>query len=572
MIDLTREVSSLTIVNKSGTIEKLRPNWAQQEYLEVASRQLHTTGRIRLITLKARQLGISTITAAMIYRFCFLFDNYKAMAVAHEVAASQNMLKMVTRYWTTDPFNRLYSTKYVGRNHLAWNETESEFVLATAGNEDAGRSATIHALHGSEVGFWRNGMLGLHQAVPDTPGTIKVLESTANGMGNYFHQQWEGAVAGETDYAPIFFPWHRHYEYLASYIGLPYQSLSNLDDEEKVLRKIGLSDDRLAWRRWAIRNKCENDILKFMQEYPATPEEAFISSGRNVFNKPQVMVCYDPMVGKRGQLLETSRGVEFIARDDGPLTLFKKPSPNTDLGRYLIAGDPTRTTEGDFACIQVINRRTLEQVAEWRGRIDPVTFADEVFKLGIYFNRGLVSTEIEGPGYATIGALLAKNYPYVFMRDKADDYKTPTDKYGWSTTLQTKHEMIGWLLRHIVDGSIKFHSRVLYAELIDYVTLEGGGYGPSTEKGFDDTVMAMAQAIACHEHEPPLPAYGSNPPPEPESHFPGVPRGIEAVRQMEAISRPATLPVHPSSIPTTAIETPAEPPWADWHPGTDPID
>jgi len=544
---------------------KLKPNWAQEEYLDIASRQLHTTGRIRLITLKARQLGISTITAALIYRFCFLFDNYKAMAVAHEIPASQNMLKMITRYWTTDPFNRLYSTRYAGRNHLAWNETQSEFVLATAGNEEAGRSATIHALHGSEVGFWPNPMLGLHQAVPDTQGTIKVLESTANGMGNYFHQQWEAAVAGDTEYAPMFFPWHKHYEYLASYIGLPYQQLTNLDAEEKVLRKIGLSDDRLAWRRYAIRNKCENDILKFMQEYPATPEEAFIASGRNVFPKPKLLEIYDPVKGKTGQLLETSRGVEFVERDDGPLTLFKKPSPNIDLGRYAIAGDPTRTTEGDFACIQVFNRRSMEQVAEWRGRIDPVTFADEIFKLGMYFNRGLVSTEIEGPGYATIGALMAKNYPFIFMRDKADDYKAPTDKYGWSTTLQTKHEMIGWLLRHIVDGSIKIHSRVLYNELINYVTLEGGGYGPNDDKGFDDTVMATAQLITILEHEPPLPAYGLNPPDPTGNSFPGVPMAPHSVTEMESINPPATLPTHPTA-PTPDPST--EPPWADWHPGT----
>jgi len=563
MVDLNREVSSLTIVTKANEIVKLQPNWAQREYLDVASQQLHTTGRIRLITLKARQLGISTITAALIYRFCFLYDNYKAIAVAHEVAASQNMLKMVTRYWNTDPFNRLYSTKYVGRNHLAWNETESEFVLATAGNEEAGRSATVHALHGSEVGFWPNAMLGLHQAVPDTPGTIKVLESTANGMGNYFHQQWEAAVAGDTEYAPMFFPWHKHYEYLASYIGLPYQQLTDLDSEEKVLRKIGLSDDRLAWRRYAIRNKCENDILKFMQEYPATPEEAFIASGRNVFAKPKLLEVYEPINGKKGQLLETSRGVEFIERDDGPLTLFKKPSPNIDLGRYAIVGDPTRTTEGDFACIEVFNRRSMEQVAEWRGRIDPVTFADELFKLGVYFNRGLVSTEIEGPGYATIGALMAKNYPNLFMRDKADDYQAPTHKYGWSTTLQTKHEMIGWLQRFIVDGSVKIHSKVLFHELTNYVTLEGGGYGPiDSIKGFDDTVMATAQLVTILQHEAPLPAYGLNPPDNPSAtNFPGVPTAPHAVVEMEAINR---------QLPVATDDPPSEPPppWADWHPGT----
>lgn len=546
-MDLVKRVSQLSILeNQQLQVVKFRPNWAQLEYLAEAERQLHTTGRIRIIVLKARQLGISTVTEAMLFVMCFTIMNYRSMVIAHEIPASQNLLKMTERYWDTYPFKKLYSTKYAGKNHLEWIETGSAMHVATAGNKGVGRSATIHGVHASEVGFWpdpKEAFVGLRQTVPEAPGTVIVLESTANGS-NMFKSEWEAAEQGETEFAPLFFPWHRHPNYTASAIGIPYFELGRLDSEEKVLRRIGISDDRLAWRRWAIRNKTQNDLLLFHQEYPSTPSEAFIASGSNIFPLDKLNVVYRPEPGKRGQLLENSSRVEFVERSDGPLTLFRKVHPNPDLGVYMTAGDPTKTTQGDFACIQVINRRTLEQVAEWRARIDPVTFADELFMLGKYFNLSLVSTEIEGPGYSTIGALLAKNYPNLYQRSRADSIASPStsSNYGWSTSLQTKNLMIGWLLRFVVDGSVIIHSSTLYNEMKDYVRLPNGEYGPAEKDGFDDCVMAFAQAIICNVMEPIMPA-------------PGGPMDGSLILPNEPVTAPITVHSH---------EPEPEPPWAQW--------
>jgi len=546
-VDLVKRVSQLSILeNQQLQVVKFRPNWAQLEYLAEAERQLHTTGRVRIIVLKARQLGISTVTEAMLFVMCFTIMNYRSMVIAHEIPASQNLLKMTERYWDTYPFKKLYSTKYAGKNHLEWIETGSAMHVATAGNKGVGRSATIHGVHASEVGFWpdpKEAFVGLRQTVPEAPGTVIVLESTANGS-NMFKSEWEAAEQGETEFAPLFFPWHRHPNYTASAIGIPYFELGRLDSEEKVLRRIGISDDRLAWRRWAIRNKTQNDLLLFHQEYPSTPSEAFIASGSNIFPLDKLNVVYRPEPGKRGQLLENSSRVEFVERSDGPLTLFRKVHPNPDLGVYMTAGDPTKTTQGDFACIQVINRRTLEQVAEWRARIDPVTFADELFMLGKYFNLSLVSTEIEGPGYSTIGALLAKNYPNLYQRSRADSIASPStsSNYGWSTSLQTKNLMIGWLLRFVVDGSVIIHSSTLYNEMKDYVRLPNGEYGPAEKDGFDDCVMAFAQAIICNVMEPIMPA-------------PGGPMDGSLILPNEPVTAPITVHSH---------EPEPEPPWAQW--------
>jgi len=520
--NLTFLVEQLSILTTDGEIKKFKLNWAQKEYIAEVERQLEYNGRVRIIVLKARQLGISTVTEALLFILCFMYDNYRALVIAHEVEASQNLLAMTKRYWTTYPYNKLYTTEYQGKNHLQWLETQSQIGVATAGNTAVGRSATFRGVHASEVAFWPNPELvmgGLRQTLHAKPGSVLVLESTANGMGNYFHNTWMKAEAGDSEFVPLFFPWHRHPEYTATAIGIPFSGMGELDEEEKHLREMGISDDRLMWRRYAIRDLCGGDVNLFKQEYPATPMEAFIASGTNVFPQGDLQVCYKPEPGYKGLLHEDSAGVHFKPASDGPLTIFKAPSKDAEYGQYYVAGDPTRSTRGDFAVAQVINRRTLEQVAEWRGRIDPVSFADVLFLLGHYYHTAWVSTEIEGPGYSTIGALLNKNYPKLYRKQRPDTTpgKMNGEQYGWSTTMQSKNLMIGIMLRSIVDHSLTIHSQTLFNEASNYVDLGNGTYGPANEvksakggggvKGYDDTVMAMAQALTCHQFEAPMEVY-----------------------------------------------------------------
>jgi hypothetical protein len=546
-------IRNLKILTQELQTVPFEPNWAQIEYLRVAEEQLATTGRVRIIVLKARQLGISTVTEALAFTLAFLYNDYRAYVLAHEIPASQNLLIMTRRYWDTYPFKALYGApKHASRNTLAWDSTGSSIHIGTAGNKATGRSNTLHFLHASEVAFWPNPrevFLSVRQTVPQSPGTGIVLESTANGMGDLFQETWLASENGDTEYTPLFFPWHRHPRYTASYIGIPYATLGHLSSEERALVSMGISDDRLAWRRWAIRNLCQNDLLKFMQEYPATPEEAFIASGTNVFPYDHLAACYEPLQGYKGMLRRNGNQSTFHSSQDGPLTIFSRPSPDQDWGAYyLVAGDPTHTTRGDFAVAQVINRRTMEQVAVWRARIDPGTFAEELFKLGMYYNIAMVSNEIEGPGYMTIGKLLGMNYPKIPRRTRADN--TPgklSENYGWSTTVQSKNLMIGTLLKYVVDRSITIHDKNTFTEMQNYVTLDNGGYGPAQENGYDDCVMSLAQAVAIHDSEPPLMAYG---------------QGAVDVR---------STPVAPTAVVTDTgeIKHTNEPAWTTWGEDSD---
>lgn len=514
----------LSILTKEMQIEPLRLNWAQEQLIDVVHNQLATTGRIRIITLKARQIGISTVLEGLLFTLAFIFEDYKGLVVAHEIDGSEHLLGMTNLYWEKYPFRDLYTPKHLSSNHMKWKETRSSIKIATAGNKAAGRSRTIHFLHASEYAFWPNPgvvMLGLRQTVPSAFGTGIAIESTANGIGNEFQVEWDNAVNGDSDYHPLFFPWHHHPEYTASHIGLEYTSLGRLDDDEKALRAIGVSDDRLVWRRFTIRNECGGALMKFHQEYPTTPEEAFISTGTNVFPLPLLRAVYEPMQGITGFLERDGKRVTFIEHEQGPLTIFATPAPNTSWGQYFIGADPTQTNalDSDFAVGQVINRHTMEQVAIWRGHVDAGTFAEELFKLGLYYNTATVAPETAYEGQLTIGKLLGMNYPRVWQHAKVD--KTPGkltgDKWGWATTAQTKHLAVGWLLKALVDSSenpqsygLIVHDRNTFSEMKDYV-MENGEYRSAKEKGHDDCVMALAITVTCHFLDSPPVPYGESP-------------------------------------------------------------
>lgn len=512
MVPLLPLIRRLKIVNKAGLLVPFEPNYAQRIYISKVEESLNAHRPVRVIVLKARQIGISTATEALIFTLAFLFDRYRGLVVAHDVPSSQNILAMTKEFWNSYTFKPLYTPKYESKNELAWVESQSSIRISTAKTATAGRSHTIQALHASECAFWNSPettMLGLRQSLPMLPYTFECVESTANGVGNWFNNQWNLAEDGESDYIPLFFPWQEHPEYRASAMHLPYRPLGALDSEEKILTKLGIDNDQLTWRRWYIKNKCNNDIGQFHQEYPTTPEEAFVATGRNVLPIASLRAIYQPMEGITGNLIRRGNQVTFDPQPQGHLTLYAYPWTHDDFGAYIIGGDPTHTTRGDYAAAQVLNRRTMEQVAVWRGRIDPGTFGDELAKLGMYFNQALVCPEIEGPGYATVSRLQGIQYPHIFQRQAMD--KTPgvmvQHTWGWSTTSRSKHGAIGWLLKMVSDGDLIIHDARTFAECRDYITLPDGGYGPASEDGYDDLVMSLAIAVTCHAMEPPLSAY-----------------------------------------------------------------
>ncbi|MGH9203870.1 MAG: hypothetical protein ACRD2A_21800, partial [Vicinamibacterales bacterium] len=328
---------------------------------------------------------------------------------------------------------------------------------------------------------------------------------------NWFHTTWLDAKAEDNEYIPLFLPWWQHHEYAASHIGLPVQHPFVVDSDERALAKLGVDEDHLQWRRWAIPNLAGGDIASFHQEYPATDDEAFLSTGSNVFSLEHLRECYEQRAGVRGRLVQDGERLEFVRDASGSLKVFRGPSKDEDWGQYFVAGDPTHSTGRDYACIQVINRRTFEQIAVWRGKVDPVYFADEVVRLGRWYNQAEISVEVEGPGFATIGRIISLNYPNVWAHRNPDRLpgKQAHHVYGWSTSVKRKEWMIGYMKRLILDHNLQIHDSVTYDEMRNFVILPDGAgqYGPASSEGYDDTVMALGIALVCSVSEGPLEHY-----------------------------------------------------------------
>lgn len=194
--------------------------------------------------------------------------------------------------------------------------------------------------------------------------------------------------------------------------------------------------------------------------------------------------------------------VRFQPALNGPLTIFRWPGDDMDRHKYMVSGDATRSTTGDYSCAQVLNRRTWEQVAVWHDKIDPVSFGDQLSLLGRYYNWAIVCPEIQGAGDSTIARLISLNYPFLFEHRKAEKIPgQPETVFGWWSGVRAKHEVIGNLIKVVNDHDIIIHDHQTYREMRAYVADGKGGYKNGASEKHDDTVTAMAICITCVFYE-----------------------------------------------------------------------
>lgn len=481
--------------------------WAQRPFVAEVERQYNNGLPVRIIVLKARQLGISTVTEAILFLWGFIHHGTNGLVMTHETRQSTELFQMTKTYWDEWPFRNYYTLKYATKQTLNWLETRSKLSVGTARNVQSGRGSTFHAVHLSEAAFYPDPetlFTGLNQTIPDRHGSIVVVESTANGMGNWFYDKWQEAEEGSGEFTPMFFPWFRHPEYR---LHTTLSTKAELDADERQLLRIGATFENIAWRKRAIITKANGDLSIFMQEYPSTPDEAFITTGRPIFSHAGLRSVYAHENGVTGFLVDDPRHKPVFVRDaSGPLTIYRAPkSTDTRMDRYFVAGDPSESTVGDPCCIQVFNRQTFEQVAVYHHRVNPIVFADDMMRIGKFYNNAMLCPEVEGGGQATIGAIIAKNYPNIWVDKRADRLRQGNFNIaGWSTNWQRKNYAIGTLQHLIIDKSILLHDIKTYNQLRNYVELENGDFGNADRNTHDDAVMALAIGVTASSMEGPF--------------------------------------------------------------------
>lgn len=484
---------ALKIRTKEGDVRPLVLNEAQKIFCAKVLNQLDTTGKVRVIVLKGRQQGLSTVIGGLLFWWTSQHKAVKSIVMTHQAESTKALFDMTRRYFDNCPDILKPSTKYSSRKELVFDKLDSSYMVATAGGEGVGRGETIQLAHLSEAAFYpnataRENINGLMQAIPNSAGSMIFIESTANGVGNPFHEIWTNAVNGKSDFEPVFIPWFVQAEYREP---VP-ANFERTPEEETLVEKYGLDDQQLMFRR---RKIAVNGLEMFMQEYPCNADESFLTSGRPVFNTQQLNARIEetpPIVARLA--LE---GEDWQENPRGELMLYRHHDPAET---YYIGADVAMGVRGgDWSVAQVLDSKK-NQVGIFRSQVHPDYFAEVLNSLGHFFNTARLAVENNNHGILT-ATRLGKDfaYPNLYFESSVDKQtENETVTFGFRTTVKTKPLIIDQLRAALREREMTLNDKLTIRELMTYVVTEDGKM--EAEKGcHDDCVMSLAIANFIHE-------------------------------------------------------------------------
>lgn len=455
--------SLLNIRSKTRGLIPLRLNRAQRKYSQRCGK--------RNIVLKARQLGITTYIAARFLIQTITQPGTVTVQVAHDQESAKQIFKIVHRFWENLPEATRRGAlllSHANVRQIVFARLDSEYRVATAADANAGRGLTIHNLHCSEVARWTGSpeetLASLRAAVPKD-GEI-VLESTPNGAGGLFYDEWQHAK--ETGYTRHFFPWWYDDQYRID----GDVDLQPLTPEEQQLKdRAGLSDAQIAWRRL---NRAQLRGLA-IQEYAEDPVSCFIASGECVFD----LTAIEQALQATGEPAKTG--------DNQRLNIWFPRQPAKE---YIIGVDPAGGgAEGDYASASVIERSTGLQCAELRGHFSPRELANQLVELGQAYNQALLVVERNNHGYGVLAYLHTSGYSNVYRQN---------GQAGWLTSAVTRPMMVERFASMLAIAPTLFRSPRLLQECRTFVR-HADGSSRASAGAHDDCVMAMAIAQAARE-------------------------------------------------------------------------
>lgn len=501
----------LKIQTKDGQIVPFRMNQPQQRLYDTIREQWKAGKPVRIIILKARQMGFSTLTEAIIFWLTSTASNVTSMIVAHKEESTKNLFLMSKRFYDYLPERIKPMLRSSNAQELIFDTPTrykgtarglgSRIRCATAGGGGIGRSYTLKAAHLSEFAFWPGDKLdtltGLMQAVPDLPGTLVIIESTANGFDE-FKKQWDLAVENQKQgidgFIPVFFAWYEMDEYRRE---VP-PGFERTAEEEQLSQTFGLDDEQLAWRRWCIVNNCGGDLNKFHQEYPATPDEAFIATGQCVFDKEMLVLRRHQVEQEKWEYgkfrIEYDHAGKIASfrweqEAGGPVRIRVHPQ---DKVPYVLGGDTAGTGSDKFGA-HVLDNRTGDQVAVLHHQFGERMFAEQAYCLGLYYNQALIGVETN---YSTfpIELLVWLGYPNLYVRQRVDTFTGKlVDAFGFETTTKTRPLIIDGLKDVARQALETIHDYETLGEMLTFVYDEN--WKPQAEEGeHDDLVMSLAIA------------------------------------------------------------------------------
>lgn len=501
----------------SGRNVKLCLNAPQRHVLADLERQRLAGKGVRMILLKARQWGGSTLVLMyMAWIQLVLRRNWNSIICGHKRSTSSVIKGMYTKLLQHYPKQLLDDDKPLEFKTFEGN-TNAKIItgrdclvlMGTAQVDDVVRGYDIAMAHMSEVAFWPSStMRNPEDVMRSVDGsllvgglTVEVLESTANGIGNYFHNEWLLSVNGETDKHAVFIPWYEIEIYRLPVDEAEIADLwKNFDDYERNLWRIGCTLEMIKW--YHEKRKSYQSHHKMMAEFPTNSTEAFSTSGRCVFSLSRLDAmrtqCCEPLA--KGELKKVNGKWRIIDEGKPRLKVWKMPTTDMLESKYVVGVDiGGRSASADYSVISVIDchDRICETVAQWRGHIDHDLLIEKAIAIASFYNQALLvvesntlETHASDGKSAYLLRRLKDEYSNVFRR-KTEPHGF---KVGFQTNVLTKAQVVNHLVTMVREGLLVEHDSDAIDEMSWFEERLGGGFGAIDGK-HDDMVMSRGIAL-----------------------------------------------------------------------------
>lgn len=470
------------IKSKEKKSVRLIPNKPQRD-IESAIETLERTGKpVRLIILKPRQIGCTTYFCLRHLDLAYWNANQFAAVVAHKADSERTIFTECIKYpydSLADSFRaRPYNDSVY---HLSWRDTGSQIKVT-----DDCHGITPNLLHITEVARIGGAKEMIGEALQSVPrGGVVVQESTANGIGGYFYDSWNEAVDSPNAlWYPIFLKWWHVSEY-----ELPVPDGFIMSEEEQaILEKFtsdGLRMGHLVWRREKIAEMYGERVdvatglsgkMLFQQNYPMTPNEAFIVRSGSLFS---VESLHEMLVKAREPIYTQQKERGFL----------KCYEPKDKAKQYLISVDPSYGESADYSCAIVLEKQTRKFVAILHGKYLPQQLAIHLKKLGVYYNDALLVIE-RNTGHAVMNELMNHlDYQNLYGHVEYDEHHAGYRRPGFPTTMVTRSLILSALEDTIANKSMMIPDEATIRECLNFGNVKGKFQAVA---GNDDRVMALA--------------------------------------------------------------------------------
>jgi len=451
----------LIVRTREGTAAPLRANAAQRAFERRRGE--------RNIVLKARQMGLTTWAAARFFLKTITRPGTLTLEVAHTQEAAEEIFRIVYRFldWLPESLREgPLRTSRANARQIVFPEIDSQYRVVSAGERNAGRGLTVQNLHCSELARWPGDpaetLAGLRAAL--APGAEVILESTPDGVGGCFYEEWQ--KAGETGMVRHFFPWWLERGYRTAVV----EADSLTDEERALMEREGLELAQIGFRR-----KMRADFRGLArQEYAEDAESCFRASGESVFELEAI----------ESRLVTVNPAPE--RRRNGELEIWL---PSVKGRNYLVAVDPAGGGgEGDYSVAEVLELESGLQCAEFAGHVGGLELARLVTDLAGEYNQAWLVVERNNHGSGVLALIeTVCEYGRVYKQG---------GQPGWLTTSLSRPAVLGRLDAMLVEEPGKIMSGRLLGECRTFVRMANGSTGARAGT-HDDRVMAMAIGLAA---------------------------------------------------------------------------